>query len=50
VLHYLDGYSLDEISRMLSLPKGTVKSQLHRARKLMKTAYHNEEMFTDDEA
>lgn len=32
VLHYMDGYRVDEIARMLRLPQGTVKSRLRRAR------------------
>lgn len=32
VLHYMEGYRVDEISHMLHLPQGTVKSRLRKAR------------------
>ena len=32
VLHYLEGYSLREISDILKMPQTTVKSRLHQAR------------------
>jgi len=35
-LHYIDGYTLPEISRLLEIPLGTVKSRLTRARGEMK--------------
>lgn len=35
-LKYIDGYSIDEIARILMLPKGTVASRLNRARQLLK--------------
>ena len=31
VLHYLEGYSLKEISAILAIPQTTVKSRLHQA-------------------
>ena len=31
-MHYLDGYSVDEISKCLELPVGTIKSRLHASR------------------
>lgn len=31
-LHYLHGYSTEEIGRLLGIPKGTVASRLHHAR------------------
>ena len=34
-LHYLEGFSMIEISEMLALPTGTIKSRLHQARKLI---------------
>lgn len=37
-LYYLDGMSLAEISEILDVPTGTVKSRLYYARKLAKTA------------
>jgi RNA polymerase sigma-70 factor (ECF subfamily) len=32
-LHYLEGFSMNEISDLLSIPAGTIKSRLHQARK-----------------
>jgi RNA polymerase sigma-70 factor (ECF subfamily) len=34
-LRYIDGYSLQEIAEMLQLPLGTVKTYLHRGRKIL---------------
>jgi len=34
-LHYLEGFSMLEISDLLAIPAGTVKSRLHQARKLI---------------
>ena len=36
LLHYMEDQPLDEIAAMLKVPKGTVKSRLHRARKILK--------------
>ena len=35
VLYYLEGLSVEEISRVMRLPKGTVKNRLFRGRKMM---------------
>ena len=35
-LHYIEGYGISEISRMLRLPEGTVKWRLSRSRALLK--------------
>jgi len=35
-LRYFDGYTAEEISRMLALPPGTVRSRLSRCRKYLK--------------
>ena len=32
LLHYLEGFSVEETAKMLRLPAGTVKSRLHHAR------------------
>jgi RNA polymerase sigma-70 factor (ECF subfamily) len=32
-LHYLEGFSMLEISELLAIPAGTIKSRLHQARK-----------------
>lgn len=36
VLHYIEGYSTEEIGKMLKIPQGTVKSRLSKARKLLR--------------
>ncbi|HOI24888.1 MAG TPA: RNA polymerase sigma factor [Caldisericia bacterium] len=36
ILHYEEGFSIDEISEMTKLPGGTIKSKLHRAKKRVK--------------
>lgn len=36
VMHYLDGFSLQEIAEVLRIPQGTVKYRLHQARKQLK--------------
>ena len=38
ILHYIEGYPCAEIAERLGVVEGTVKSQLHRARKLLKEA------------
>ena len=35
-LRYFDGYSAEEISRMMDIPPGTVRSKLSRCRKYLK--------------
>jgi|GEM_PF-733893 len=35
-LYYVNGYSIREISRILSVPQGTVKRRLHEARKILR--------------
>ena len=45
-LHYLEGYPLSDVARMLRVPTGTVKSRLNRARKQLKATMLNEEMIT----
>ena len=37
VLHDMEGYTFDEISNILEIPKGTAKSRLHRARDALKS-------------
>ena len=32
VLHYMEGYDVSELSRLLRIPRGTVTSRLHMAR------------------
>ena len=47
LLYHLDGYSVTEISRILLLPQGTVKSRLSRARAKLKNLLSDTEV-TDD--
>lgn len=47
-LFYLDGYTIVEISKLLSLPQGTVKNRLFRAKQKMRTYYQSEEVFGDE--
>lgn len=44
VLYYVEGYSVEETAQMLRLPKGTVKSRLHRGRILLRDAIDLEEV------
>jgi len=37
LLHYMGGYTTEEIGRILHLPTGTVRSRLKRAREMLKT-------------
>ena len=37
VLHYLEGYSVEEIKAILKIPAGTVKSRLSKGRELLKS-------------
>lgn len=37
VLHYLEGYSVEEIKAILKIPSGTVKSRLSKGRELLKS-------------
>lgn len=47
VLHYFEMLSLEEISEVLEVPAGTVKSRLHNGREKMKAALKS--MGVDDE-
>jgi RNA polymerase sigma-70 factor (ECF subfamily) len=42
-LHYYEGYSVQEIAKILKKPQSTVKVHLHKARKLLKGVLENEE-------
>ena len=35
-LHYYEGYSVEEIAKIIGATSGTVKSQLHRGRQMLK--------------
>jgi RNA polymerase sigma-70 factor (ECF subfamily) len=43
VLHYMEGLSLEEISRVLEIPEGTVKSRLYYARQRLRRAIEEHE-------
>lgn len=43
LLHYLEGFSLQDVARILRLPTGTVKSRLHQARKRLKSELEQED-------
>ena len=36
VLHYMQGYSIEEIARMLRVPQGTVKTRMRRGRERLR--------------
>ena len=42
VLHYVEGYSVEEIARIMRVPVGTVKSRLARARERIKQEMEKE--------
>ena len=42
-LHYIEGYGISEIARMLFIPEGTVKWRLSRARALLKNELGEED-------
>ncbi|MCL2386539.1 MAG: RNA polymerase sigma factor [Defluviitaleaceae bacterium] len=42
LLHYFDEWSLEEVAQICSVPKGTIKSRLHKGRALMKAALEKE--------
>ncbi|MBO4883782.1 MAG: sigma-70 family RNA polymerase sigma factor [Clostridia bacterium] len=42
VLHYMEGYPVRDIARMLRLPSGTVKTRLARARALLRIQLSDE--------
>lgn len=42
VLYYIEGYSIDEVAYMLRVPQGTVKSRLHKGRKLLRDMLDDE--------
>lgn len=43
VLHYLEGFQIQEVSEMLKISPGTVKSRLHRAKKKLQILLAKEE-------
>lgn len=44
-LHYIHGYSVNEISVLQSIPVGTIKSRLSKARKLLKNLICGEDTY-----
>lgn len=44
VLHYIEGYSVEEVGKILKIPAGTVKSRLHSGRKQLKEELNDEEI------
>lgn len=44
VLHYLEGFSVQEIGEMLEISPGTVKSRLHRGREKLRILLSEEEL------
>lgn len=44
LLHYIEGYQVDEVARILRIPQGTVKSRMARGRKRLRS-YLAEEVF-----
>jgi len=42
VLHYMEGFSIKEISQMLRLPQGTIKSRMLRGRRELKEMLNEE--------
>ena len=42
-LHYYEGYSVDEIAKIVNATSGTVKSQLHRARQMLRESMEEDE-------
>lgn len=45
VLHYVEGYDVREISAMLRLPVGTLKSRLFRGRRCLRDILDDEEVY-----
>lgn len=43
VLHYLEGYSIEEIAKILRIPAGTVKSRLSRGRRDLRRIMERED-------
>lgn len=42
VLHYIEGYSVEETAKILRVPTGTVKSRLHSGRTLLRKELEDE--------
>jgi len=46
VLHYVEGYSVGEIAKILRCPQGTVKSRMRRGRQELKNNLYGEDFLT----
>lgn len=44
ILYYIEGYSVEEIKKILRIPSGTVKSRLAKGRRLLKLKLENMEV------
>ena len=44
IMHYRDGYTVEEIARVLRIPQGTVKTNLMRARNKLRQELRDEEV------
>lgn len=49
ILHYFEDLSVKEIAEILSLPEGTVKSRLHRARQVLQARWKPQERMITNE-
>lgn len=49
ILHYIEDLSVKEIAKLLELPEGTVKSRLHRARKILSSQWVSSERVMNGE-
>ncbi len=43
LLHYLEGFALSDVARILRVPEGTVKSRLHQGRKALRLQLEKED-------
>ena len=44
VLYYIEGYDVEEVGYIMKIPSGTVKSRLHKGRKLLRCALKDAEI------
>ena len=44
VLYYVEGYTVEEVTHMLRMPKGTLKSRLYRGRQQLRGVLDLEEV------
>ena len=47
LLHYLEGFPLEDVARILRLPVGTVKSRLYQARRTLRSTMEQEDFFDE---